>query len=246
MFNVNGMFGGVAAAVNGKGKPSGDDLPHYDPWEDKVIPNQQAEDLAREQARKQSQQLPYPHQRPQPQPPTEQQVSSQRIPQQVVPNPPSPTQQPNTGGVQQNELMQRVLVLISQISAIEKSGALAMQYFENVITGRCRLCFPELFRANAKDAIKHSRSADRLLVMFGGRRFVSPMPDVKELSQLPMDIEEIQVWVIAHKYKLSVMYTQLLNLVAGQNAILEDWARQQIQIESDDCLEWRMMADQIQ
>lgn len=237
MFNVNGMFGGAATAVNGKGKGNGDDLPPYDPWLDTIISKQQAEAQAQTQQGRR-------------QPPVQQQVSSQRIPQQAVPNPPSPTQQPNSAtlsnGVQQNELMQRVLRLIAEISAVEKSGALAMQYFENVITGRCRLCFPELFRANAKEAIKHSRSADRLLVMFGGRRFVSPMPDVKELSQLPMDIEEIQVWVIGHKYKLSVMYTQLLNLVSGQNAVLEDWAREQIQVESDDTLEWRMMADQIQ
>lgn len=223
----NNMFGGNAA-VNGKGKA--DELP-FDPWMETIIPNQQAQ--AQERQSNQSK------------PPVQQQVSRDRVPQQAVPNPPAPSPAPSQQP-QPNELMVKVLRLIAEISAVEKGGALAMYYFESVVTGRCRLCFPELFRANAKEAIKHGRSADRLLVMFGGRRFVSPMPDMRELSQLPMDIEEIMLWVIGHKYKLSVMYTNLLNLVSGQNAVLEDWARAQIQLESDDCLEWRMMAEQVQ
>lgn len=225
----NNMFGNVGAAVNGKVDNS--ELP-YDPWEDKIIPNQMKQSQTQQQVQ-------------QTKPPVQQQVSSNRVPQQVVPNPPSPNPASNTAP-QQNELMVKVLRLIAEISAVEKGGALAMYYFENVITGRCRLCFPELFRKNAKEAIKHSRSADRLLVMFGGRRYVSPIPDMREVSQLPMDIEEIMLWVIGHKYKLSVMYTNLLNLVSGQNAVLEDWARGQIQLETDDVLEWRMLAEQIQ
>lgn len=238
------MFGNVGTnigtAVNGKGKVDNSELP-YDPWEDTIIPNQQAEVQARQgmatgkQVQAQTQAKP----------PVQQQVSTGRMPQQAVPNPPAPN--PSSGAAPvQNELMVKVLRSIAEISAVEKGGALAMYYFESVVTGRCRLCFPELFRANAKEAMKHSRSADRLLVMFGGRRYVSPMPDIRELSQLPMDIEEIMLWVIGHKYKLSVMYTNLLNLVSGQNAVLEDWARSQIQLESDDCLEWRMMAEQVQ
>lgn len=234
----NNMFGAGSGTTNGKGKT--DDLP-FDPWMETIIPNQQAEVQAR-QAASTGKQV---QGQGQAKPPVQQQVSANRVPQQAVPNPPAPN--PSSGAAPvQNELMVKVLRLIAEISAVEKGGALAMYYFESVVTGRCRLCFPELFRANAKEAMKHSRSADRLLVMFGGRRYVSPMPDVRELSQLPMDIEEIMLWVIGHKYKLSVMYTNLLNLVSGQNAVLEDWARAQIQLESDDCLEWRMMAEQVQ
>lgn len=156
-----------------------------------------------------------------------------------------PTAQPIQPQQQQPKKELNVLELIANIAASEKAGVMAYNYFSQIVTGRCRLCFPEHFDKARKESLNHANQCAKYLMMFGGREWVCARPDMNELEKLPMQIEDILQWIIFHEYRLSVSYTQLLNLVKGQNAILEDWAFNMVRIENDDLLEWRLLAEQV-
>lgn len=131
-----------------------------------------------------------------------------------------------------------VIEALNRILELELAGVVRYTHYALMSSGFARIPITSWYRENAGESLEHARRAGEQITSLGGHPSlkVGKIPTAHRHDVVDM-LEE------AHRHELEAVaaYTRLLDLVEDRNVPLEEYARGQIVIESEDVNEIEKM-----
>ncbi len=153
---------------------------------------------------------------------------------------------------------EKVLECLKESAELEMAGVAIYSFFAEVLNGVKGKVLAELFKENAAESLDHYAQVTHwMLRVQGGRRYVTAQPSTAEMADVPFlaDMSGKNYTeklcklfldrAIAHESKAIETYLQLLELVKGMDVALENWAMNQVQIETQDLVQFKEWAGEL-
>lgn len=149
-------------------------------------------------------------------------------------------------------IWERILECLKEAAQLEIAGVVIYNFYSEVLNGIAGKLLAELFKENATESLDHfSQLTHWMLRVKGGRGFVTAQPNIDEVVNVPFPTdmsvptysqELCQIALekaIQHESKAVETYLRLLGLVKGVDTALENWAMNQVQIETQDLVQFK-------
>jgi bacterioferritin len=133
---------------------------------------------------------------------------------------------------------ERVVATLNQILELELAGLVRYLHYSFMIFGHTRIPIVSWLRGQANESQAHATQAGEHITNLGGH------PSLKIGALLEThkhNIDEILGEALEHEEEGLAEYRKLLELVAGRNIMLEEYARTQIAAEEEHLAEIRKM-----
>lgn len=137
-----------------------------------------------------------------------------------------------------NQLADAATVSLNQILELELAGLVRYLHYSFMVFGHNRIPIVGWLRAQAAEAQAHATQAGEHITSLGGH------PSLKIGALLEThkhNVDEILNEALEHEQEGLVAYRELLELVAGKNVMLEEYARTQIAAEETHIADLRKM-----
>ncbi len=123
---------------------------------------------------------------------------------------------------------QKVIELLNRILELELAGVVRYTHYSFMIYGYSRIPIVSWMREQAQESLGHAQEAGELVTHFGGHPSLGIGPLLETHKH---DIGDILRESLEHETESLKTYQQLLDLVAGQSVLLEEYARRMIAAE---------------
>ena len=123
---------------------------------------------------------------------------------------------------------QKVIELLNRILELELAGVVRYTHYSFMIYGYSRIPIVSWMREQAQESLGHAQEAGELVTHFGGHPSLGIGPLLETHKH---DIGDILRESLEHETESLKTYQQLLDLVAGQSVLLEEYARRMISAE---------------
>ena len=122
----------------------------------------------------------------------------------------------------------RVIDTLNSIMELELAGVVRYMHYSLMVYGYNRLPIVEWLQGNAEEGLAHARRAGELVTWLGGHPSLSIGPLLESHRH---DIGDILRESLAHEGEALKRYYELLDLAAGEDVRLEEYAREMIAAE---------------
>ncbi len=126
------------------------------------------------------------------------------------------------------ETKKKAVDLLNQILEMELAGAIHYTHYSLMVYGYNRIPIVSWLEQQATESIAHARSAGELVTQLGAHPSLGIGPLLETHKH---DIGDILRESLGHEKKTLVLYEKLLELVQGDDVMLEEFARQHIYLE---------------
>jgi bacterioferritin len=122
----------------------------------------------------------------------------------------------------------RAVETINKILEMELAGAIHYTHYSFMVYGYNRIPIVKWLEEQANESIAHARAAGELVTQLGAHPSLGIGPLLETHRH---DIGDILRESLGHEKKTLVEYEKLLELVQGEDVMLEEFARQHIYLE---------------
>ena len=122
----------------------------------------------------------------------------------------------------------KAIETLNKILEMELAGAIHYTHYSFMVYGFNRIPIVKWLEEQATESIAHARSAGELVTQLGAHPWLGIGPLLETQKH---DIGDILRESLSHEKKTLVEYEKLLELVQGQDVMLEEYARQHIYLE---------------
>jgi bacterioferritin len=117
---------------------------------------------------------------------------------------------------------------LNKILEMELAGAIHYTHYSFMVYGYNRIPIVKWFEQQANESIAHARAAGELVTQLGAHPSLAIGPLLETHKH---DIGDILRESLSHERKTLVEYEKLLELVQGDDIMLEEFAREHIYLE---------------
>jgi bacterioferritin len=125
---------------------------------------------------------------------------------------------------------QKVIAQLNRILECELAGVVRYTHYSMMIFGYSRIPIVSWFQQEASESLAHAQQAGEMVTRLGGHPSLAIGPLLETHQH---DIGQILRETLQAEHVALGLYTELLQLVAGKNVALEEYARGLIQQEED-------------
>src|SRR5262247_4239315 len=118
---------------------------------------------------------------------------------------------------------------LNKILEMELAGAIHYTHYSFMVYGFNRIPIVKWFEQQANESIAHARAAGELVTQLGAHPSLAIGPLLETHKH---DIGDILRESLSHEKKTLVEYEKLMELVEGNDVMLEEYARQHIYLET--------------
>ena len=124
----------------------------------------------------------------------------------------------------------KVIAQLNRILECELAGVVRYTHYSMMIFGYSRIPIVAWFQAEATESLAHAQQAGEMVTRLGGHPSlgIGPLLETHE-----HDIGQILRETLQAEHVALGLYTDLLELVAGENVALEEYARTLIEAEEE-------------
>ncbi len=122
----------------------------------------------------------------------------------------------------------KAVEILNQILEMELAGAIHYTHYSFMVYGYNRIPIVSWLEKQATEAISHARAAGELVTQIGAHPSLAIGPLLETHKH---DIGDILRESLGHEKKTLVLYENLLELVQGEDVMLEEFAREHIYLE---------------
>jgi len=124
----------------------------------------------------------------------------------------------------------KVIAQLNRILEAELAGVVRYTHYSMMIFGYSRIPIVAWFRAEATESLAHAQQAGEMVTRLGGHPSLAIGPLLETHEH---DIGQILRETLQAEHVALGLYTDLLDLVAGENVALEEYARTLIEAEEE-------------
>src|SRR5947207_4101215 len=133
-----------------------------------------------------------------------------------------------TGGSMKEQNRTRAVDTLNKILEMELAGAVHYTHYSFMVYGYNRIPIVKWLEAQADESMAHARAAGELVTQLGAHPSLGIGPLLETQKH---DIGDILRESLAHEKATLVEYEKLLELVQGDDVMLEEFAREHIYLE---------------
>ena len=122
----------------------------------------------------------------------------------------------------------KVIDTLNKILEMELAGAIHYTHYSFMVYGYNRIPIVKWLEEQANESIAHARATGELVTQLGAHPSLAIGPLLETQKH---DIGDILRESLSHEKKTLVLYESLLELVQGDDIMLEEFARQHIYLE---------------
>jgi bacterioferritin len=126
------------------------------------------------------------------------------------------------------ETKKKAIDLLNQILEMELAGAIHYTHYSFMVYGYNRIPIVSWLEQQATESIAHARSAGELVTQLGAHPSLAIGPLLETHKH---DIGDILRESLGHERKTLILYEKLLELVQGDDVMLEEFAGEHIYLE---------------
>ncbi len=126
------------------------------------------------------------------------------------------------------ETKKKAVETLNQILEMELAGAIHYTHYSLMVYGYNRIPIVSWLEKQATESISHARAAGELVTQLGDHPSLAIGPLLETHKH---DIGDILRESLGHEKKTLVLYEKLLELVQGEDVMLEEFAREHIYLE---------------
>jgi bacterioferritin len=126
------------------------------------------------------------------------------------------------------ETKKKSIDLINQILEMELAGAIHYTHYSFMVFGYNRIPIVSWLEQQATESIAHARAAGELVTQLGAHPSLGIGPLLETHKH---DIGDILRESLGHEKKTLVLYEKLLELVQGDDVMIEEFAREHVYLE---------------
>src|SRR3989442_15859489 len=126
------------------------------------------------------------------------------------------------------ETKKKAIDLINRILEMELAGAIHYTHYSFMVFGYNRIPIVKWLDEQAVESMAHARAAGELIAQPGAHPSLAIGPLLETHKH---DIGDILRESLAHEKKTLMLYEKLLELVQGEDVMLEEFAREHIYLE---------------
>jgi bacterioferritin len=124
----------------------------------------------------------------------------------------------------------KVIAQLNRILECELAGVVRYTHYSMMIFGYSRIPIVAWFQAEATESLAHAQQAGEMVTRLGGHPSLAIGPLLETHEH---DIGQILRETLQAEHVALGLYTDLLDLVAGENVALEEYARTLIEAEEE-------------
>ena len=133
---------------------------------------------------------------------------------------------------------QQVIAVLNRILELELAGVVRYMHYSFMIFGHHRIPIVGWLRGQAAESTQHAIDAGEHVTALGGH----PSLQIGELLETHKhSVDDILHEALEHEEVGLAQYRRLLDLVAGKNVMLEEYAREKVATEDQHLSEIRKM-----
>jgi bacterioferritin len=122
----------------------------------------------------------------------------------------------------------KVIEILNKILEMELAGAIHYTHYSFIVFGYNRIPIVSWLESQASESMTHARAAGELVTQLGAHPSLAIGPLLETHKH---DIGDILRESLGHEKATLQHYTDLLDLVVGEDVMLEEYARQHIALE---------------
>jgi bacterioferritin len=122
----------------------------------------------------------------------------------------------------------KAVELLNKILEMELAGTIHYTHYSFMVFGYNRIPIVSWLEKQATESMAHARAAGELVTQLGAHPSLAIGPLLETHKH---DIGDILRESLGHEKKTLVLYEQLLELVQGQDVMLEEFAREHVYLE---------------
>jgi bacterioferritin len=126
------------------------------------------------------------------------------------------------------ETKKKAVDILNQILEMELAGGIHYTHYSFMVYGYNRIPIVSWLEQQATESIAHARAAGELVTQLGAHPSLAIGPLLETHKH---DIGDILRESLGHEKKTLVLYEKLLELVQGDDIMLEEFAREHIYLE---------------
>src|SRR2546421_10422456 len=126
------------------------------------------------------------------------------------------------------ETKKKSIELLNQILEMELAGAIHYTHYSFMVYGYNRIPIVSWLEQQATESMTHARTAGEIVTQLGAHPSLAIGPLLETHKH---DIGDILRESLSHEKKTLVEYEKLLELVQGEDVMLEEYAREHIYLE---------------
>jgi len=126
------------------------------------------------------------------------------------------------------ETKKKAVETLNQILEMELAGAIHYTHYSFMVYGYNRIPIVSWLEKQATESISHARAAGELVTQLGAHPSLAIGPLLETHKH---DIGDILRESLGHEKKTLMLYEKLLELVQGEDVMLEEFAREHIYLE---------------
>jgi len=126
------------------------------------------------------------------------------------------------------KLMTQAVDLLNRILEMELAGSIHYTHYSFMVYGYNRIPIVKWLEEQATESMSHARAAGELVTQLGAHPSLGIGPLLETHKH---DIGDILRESLSHEKATLKFYEKLLELVAGENVMLEEYAREHIYLE---------------
>lgn len=126
------------------------------------------------------------------------------------------------------EASKQVIDTLNKILEMELAGAVHYTHYSFMVYGYNRIPIVKWLEEQAAESMAHARTAGELVTQLGSHPSLAIGPLLETHKH---DIGDILRESLGHEKATLVHYENLLKMVAGENVMLEEYAREHIYLE---------------
>ena len=130
--------------------------------------------------------------------------------------------------VMNDETKNKAVDTLNKILEMELAGAIHYTHYSFMVYGYNRIPIVQWLEQQADESIAHARAAGELVTQLGAHPSLGIGPLLETQKH---DIGDILRESLSHEKKTLVLYEMLLELVQGEDVMLEEFAREHIYLE---------------
>src|SRR6185436_12443447 len=132
------------------------------------------------------------------------------------------------GGTMDDKLLKQAVDTLNHILEMELAGAIHYTHYSFMVFGYNRIPIVSWLEQQATESMAHARTAGELVTQLGAHPSLAIGPLLETHKH---DIGDILRESLGHEKATLKYYEKLLDLVAGNNVMLEEYAREHIYLE---------------
>lgn len=126
------------------------------------------------------------------------------------------------------KLTTKAVDILNHILEMELAGAIHYTHYSFMVYGYTRIPIVKWLEEQATESMAHARTAGEMVTQLGAHPSLGIGPLLETQKH---DIGDILRESLGHEKATLKYYEKLLNLVAGENVMLEEYAREHIYLE---------------